>query len=577
MPAEKERYDVKTDKNVRTTMRDGTILRADVYRPRADGQFSVLLRRMHYDKRRPECIHQASVLAARGYVVVVQDVRGRYSSGGKYISEFGGITCEAEDGYDSVEWAATLPYSNGRVGTYSYSYCALLQWRLATLRPPHLVAMAPIGIPARILDLTFGVFETGRRLDFLYAMAGDCRRRDGITTGPQTYEEAVEAWHMERHKWIWWLPLDELPAEEIFYGLADQYHAYLRHQNVEYWGFHERHSQINVPAFGITGWYDRCIGTIDHFTGMRQNGMTEHARRNQKLLIGPWGHTDNLKRSNVGVMDFGTEAQLDYIDELSQWFDYWLKGVDNGIMDEPPIKLFVMGENKWRYENEWPLARTVYTDYYLHSSGAANTPRGDGSLSPTPPGDESVDVYVYNPKDPVMSLCTPGVPGWSAPFHDAAYDQRPLDHRRDVLVFVTEPLEEDVEVTGPVVVKLWAASTAPDTDFTAKLVDVYPDGFAVNLCHGIVRARYRDSFENPSLIKPGQIYEYTIPLRPTGNLFKKGHRIRVDISSSNFPFFDRNHNTGREFYEDAELVAATQTVYHNGQYPSRIILPVIPR
>jgi len=269
-------------------------------------------------------------------------------------------------------------------------------------------------------------------------------------------------------------------------------------------------------------------------------------------------------------MDFGAEAQLGYNELIIRWFDYWLKGVDNGIMDEPPIKLFVMGENKWRYENEWPLARTVYTDYYLHSGGAANTPRGDGSLSPTPPGYEPTDSYVYDPKDPVMSLCTPDV-------QDAPYDQRPLDHRRDVLVFVTEPLEEDVEVTGPVVVKLWAASTAPDTDFTAKLVDVYPDGFAINLCHGIVRARYRDSYEKPSLITLGQIYEYTVPLRPTANLFKKGHHIRVDISSSNFPFFDRNHNTGREFYEDAELVAATQTVYHNGQYPSRIILPVIPR
>jgi putative CocE/NonD family hydrolase len=302
---------------------------------------------------------------------------------------------------------------------------------------------------------------------------------------------------------------------------------------------------------------------------MRKNGESKLARRNQKLLIGPWGHTADFVR-HVGVVDFGVEAEVDFIDLLVRWFDYWLKGIDNGVMDEPPIKLFVMGENEWRFEDDWPLERTVYTDYYFHSSGEANSPLGDGSLRRTPPGDEPPDRYVYDPKDPVMSLCNPD-------YQDAPYDQRPLDRRRDVLVYATEPLQDDIEVTGPVVVKLWAASTALDTDFTAKLVDVHPDGFAVPVCHGILRTSYRDGFDNPQLITPGEVYEYTIPLRETGNLFKKGHRIRVDIASSDFPFFDRNHNTGRPFYEDSELVAASQTVYHNSAHPSRVILPVIPR
>jgi hypothetical protein len=462
-----------------------------------------------------------------------------------------------------------LPYSTDKVGTYGHSYEAWLQWELATLRPPHLVAMVPVGICPNLLDLNYGIFETGRRLRWCYWMAADCRQRDGITTGPQTRAEAHETWeNVERGKWIWFLPFEELPAEEIFYGLAEQFRTYLHHQNVEYWDFYERHSQVDVPALGITGWYDRLIGTIDHYNGMRQNGRTAHARRNQKLLIGPWGHTTDFERQ-VGVMDFGPAAELSYVALVTRWFDYWLKGMDNGIMDEAPIRRFVMGANEWRDEQEWPLAQIRYTDYYFHSGGKANTPRGDGTLSPTPPGDEPADTYVYNPMDPVMSLCTRDM-------QDAPVNQRPLDHRADVLVFTTEPLQEEIEVTGPVVIKLWAASTAPDTDFTAKLVDVHPDGSAVNLCYGIVRARYRESFESPSLITPGEIYEYTIPLRATGNLFQKGHRIRVDISSSNFPFFDRNHNTGRPFHEDPELVTATQTICHSSRYPSRIILPVIP-
>jgi putative CocE/NonD family hydrolase len=302
---------------------------------------------------------------------------------------------------------------------------------------------------------------------------------------------------------------------------------------------------------------------------MRQNGKTEHARQNQKLLIGPWGHTTALTRQ-VGVMDFGPEAELNYYELLQRWFDYWLKDIDTGIMDEPPIRRFVMGENVWRDEEMWPPANTTATAYHLQSNGSANTPGGDGSLSLALPQAAASDSYVYDPRDPVMSLCTPDI-------QDTPCDQRPLDYRQDVLVYMTEPLTQAIEVTGQITVKLWAASTAPDTDFTAKLVDVHPDGFAVGLGYGIVRAQYRESYQNPTLITPGQIYEYTISLRSTGILFKQGHRIRLDISSSNFPFFDRNHNTGRPFYSDPELVSARQTIYHTAQYPSRVILPLIPR
>lgn len=569
MMAKSADYDIAIQQNVPATMRDGTILRADIYHPKTDEALPVLLCRTPYDKQCDRLVNDATRMAKQGYIVVVQDVRGRYASEGKFLWMFDFDYCEDVDGYDSVEWAATLPGSTGKVGTFGLSYDAWVQWELATLRPPSLVAMAPSGIPPRVLDLTYGIFETGRRLRWFYTMSPDYRVKDGLTTGPQTRDEAKAVWnHMEREKWIWYLPLDELPAEEIFYGFAAEYRDYLRHQNIEYWRFPELHREVNVPVFATTGWYDRTIGTMEHITGMMQNGTTKHARRNQKLLVGPWSHTTDFERQ-VGMIDFGPEAEQSWHDMLKRWFDYWLKGIANGVMDEPPISLFIMGDNVWRNENEWPLARTVYTNYYFHSHGSANTPLGDGWLNPSLPGDEPVDSYVYDPKDPVMSLATLEV-------QDAPFDQHPLDHRRDVLVFTTEPLQQDMEVTGPIVIKLFAASTAPDTDFTAKLIDVYPNGTAISLCYGIIRAQYRESYQNPGTITPGEVYEYTLELRATANVFKKGHCIRVDISSSDFPLFDRNHNTGRPFYSDTELVKAGQTIYHNSQYPSRVILPIIP-
>lgn len=556
------------EEDVSAPMRDGVILRADIYRPQNEGEWPLLLCRTPYHKRSQRHVKDARAMANRGYMVVVQDVRGCNRSDGDYAWMMGDKYREAEDGYDTVEWAAELPGSTGKVGTIGLSYDAWLQWELARLRPPSLVAMVPVGIGPRLLDLNFGIFETGRRLRWCYGMAADFRRRAGLPTGPYSREEANELWnHMEREKWCWFLPFDELPMEEVFFGLADQLRTYLRHQNIEYWHFPAAHAEVDVPVLGITGWYDRLIGVIDHFSGMCENARSEHARQNQKLLIGPWGHTTDLAR-RVGVMDFGEDAALSYHDLLQRWFDHWLKGIDTGIMDEPPVRRFVMGANRWEEESSWPPPQTAYQDYYFHSDGAANSPMGDGTLSRTPPQEETVDAYRYDPRDPVMSLC-------ALDMQDAPCDQRSLDHRRDVLVYTTEPLQQAVEVTGHVVVKLWASSSAPDTDFTAKLVDVHPDGFAVGLCYGIVRAQYRESYTDPSLITPGQVYEYTIALRATGNLFKAGHRIRVDISSSNFPFFDRNHNTGKPFHADAELVPATQTIFHTARYPSRVILPVI--
>jgi hypothetical protein len=310
---------------------------------------------------------------------------------------------------------------------------------------------------------------------------------------------------------------------------------------------------------------------------MRANGGSGRARAHQRLLIGPWLH--GPMSGLVGEVDFGVRASADLVlpDELQlRWFDCWLKGEENGILDEPPIRLFVMGENAWRTEHEWPLARTRYTRYYLHSGGAANTLHGDGALSPEAPSDEPVDTYVYDPRNPVPTrgggLCC-----WQAALPPGAYDQREVEARPDVLVYSTAPLERDLEVTGPLEVHLWAATSAPDTDFTAKLVDVGPCGYARNVQDGIVRARYRLSPQEARPIEPGAAYEYTIDLQATSNLFLAGHRIRVEIASSNFPRYDRNPNTGHPAGANAELWPATQTILHDAAHPSYIVLPVVPR
>ena len=568
---ENETFSITVDRDIPAEMSDGVLLRSDIYRPIEAAACPVLLCRTPYDKGQEVYIQIARVLASNGYIAVVQDIRGRGISDGEYFWQFQNNTetFDAEDGYDTVEWAAGIPGSDGQVGTWGHSYPSWCIWRLAGTQPPSLKALFASGMSARLLDLNFGIFETGRRLQWTHKMAVNARRRMGDEFGPKSEDEADAQWHeVERGKWIWYLPLDDLP-DHLFSTLTPLLKTYLKEQNKEFWAFQEIHNKVNVPTCQLTGWYDRLIGTIDNFTGMIREGP-ESLRNQHRLIVGPWGHNSNNLTRIQGPLDFGPDADTTYPQEVTRWYDYRFKGIDNGIESEPPVKLFIMGENRWRFETEWPLARTQYTEFFLHSGGAANTVRGDGALSISEPADESPDTYDYDPKDPVMSLM--GIDAQAAP-----RDQSPLNGRRDILVYQTLQLQEDIEVTGPVVLKLWAASSAPDTDFTAKLIDVHPDGLAVNLTYGIMRARYRDGYDNPILIEPGKPYEYTIRLNPIGILFRRGHRIRLDVSSSDFPNFDRNHNTGVDFWSDTELRVAHQTVFHNPEYPSRLILPVIPR
>jgi len=326
----------------------------------------------------------------------------------------------------------------------------------------------------------------------------------------------------------------------------------------------------------VTSWYDIFLhGGLANFCGLRRHAMTETVRAAQKLLIGPWAHLfpyTSPSSTGTGDIDFGPAALIDLHETQLRWFDHWLKGIDTGLLDEPPVKIFVMGENRWRDEREWPLARTRYTPYYLHSRGRANSASGDGTLSHELPRDERADQVVYDPDDPV-----PTHGGNTLIIAMGVQDQRPVEARDDVLVYTSTMMSDALEVTGPIAVTLYAASSAPDTDFTAKLVDVRPDGYAQNLADGIVRARYRDSRVAPAPLTPGAVSTFTIDLWATSHVFLPGHRIRVEISSSNFPRFDRNLNTGDDPATGTRRQTARQTIFHDPRYPSHITLPIIPR
>ncbi len=563
---------VETDVSI--AMRDGAILRADIYKPARAGRFPTLVQRTLYGKGNQDYedhVEHARRFASAGYVVVVQDVRGRFASEGDFRPGFfSPETDDADDGFDTIEWAARLPYSNGLVGTYGISYDGWTQWVMAHTRPPHLVTMAPGMIAANLLDREMsGVLRLGRVLYWCVVdLSPERRRREGLPA-PHTFREAERLWRFVRGKWLWHLPLSDLPDEAIA-GMRGPWMEWLRDHESDHFGFQARHSATSVPVLTITGWYDQQIGAIKHFTGMSENGMTSHARRNQRLIIGPWTHSTSLSRQ-VGAIDFGPDAQLDYVDLCLEWFDLWLKSEVSEISPETwaPVRIFIMGLNSWRNEEEWPLARTEYTAFYFHSAGSANTPLGDGSLSMSAPADdEPPDHYVYDPNDPVMTF-------YSEDAQHEPWDLSSLDDRKDVLVYQTQQLMEPLEVTGPVSVILYASSSAPDTDWIAKLIDVWPDGFSQELSYGIMRARFRAPRDSQMPLVPDRIYEFVIVLNPTSNLFKVGHRIRVSITSSDFPNFDRNHNVGNRDYFDSEIVSASQTIFHNMQHRSHIMLPLI--
>ena len=565
---------VVVEKNVAARMRDGVLLRADVYRPSAAWTHPALVQRTPYSKNDEDSPERFKRLAARGYVIVVQDTRGRYMSDGVARPHD-----EAEDGFDTLAWVSGLPYVDGEIGMWGGSYLATTQLLAATLQPPSLVALFSSSSYNSRYDMVFqgGAFYLNDGLGWNLGQAADVRRRvftpDVDRDGPlgMTPEQAKAF----RERWLWHVPLKTMDALELK-RFAPGYDELLAHPSYDdYWktfDIEARHDRFTVPAFHLTGWYDTLLnGTLRNYVGLRARAANENARRSQRLIVGPWTHArPSLSSTKVGDVDFGPQAGLDSQELMARWFDHWLKGGDASILQGAPVRIFVMGENRWRDEQEWPLARAKATEYFLQSGGSANTLDGDGRLSTTAPRDQRADRFVYDPWDPVP---TGALGGYSR----IPADQRPIERRRDVLVYTTEPLAADLEVTGPITLKLWIASSARDTDFTGKVVDVFPDGTARALTDGILRTRYRESRTTPKMLTPNQPVELTIDLGATSNLFRAGHRIRLEVSSSNFPRFDRNPNTGGVFGEDAELRRAEQQVFHGASRPSRLIVPVVPR
>lgn len=552
---------VVVEENVPATMRDGVILRADVCRPDGDGPYPVLLTRTPYGKRSKPFAR----LAQAGYIVVCQDARGRYASDGTFESFLRFQTHDAQDGYDTVQWAARLPNSTGKVGTFGTSYCAFLQWRLAPLRPPALVAMSAHSIPGRHTDLEGpGTIRPGRRLNWwLSTMGPDIRRR--AASAPQVLEKPKPD---EIDRWLWFVPWRRLPRM-VFEHETEAMHFWLDHPHLDPWKLDEGCRDIAVPNFDVIGWHDHCNGDALMYRSMAARANTEIARKKTRILIGPWGHS-TLGKRRFDQIDFGPEAQVDLVAEDIRWFDYWLKGKPTGIDQEPPVRIFVMGDNRWRYEQEWPPSRARIKSVFLTSSGGANTPSGNGKLVHQPPEVAREDQYVYDPRHPVPTL-------FDKHAFTAVADQRRLADRQDILVYQSEPLRERLEVTGNPTAEVYAASSAPDTDWFLRLIDVEPGGLARDVCMGMVRARYREGLDRPKLLRPHEVVKYTIRLGPTSNAFLPGHRIRLDVTSSDFPNFDRNHNTAADQNGDAELVPATQTVHHGGLRASCVRLPMIDR
>jgi putative CocE/NonD family hydrolase len=564
-----EEAPVVTEFGVMVKMSDGVTLHADIYRPRAEGQFPVLLQRTPYDKDGDKSFGLKA--AARGYVVIIQDVRGRYTSEGEWYT----FKHEPDDGYDTVEWAAALPYSNGKVGMFGGSYVGATQMLAAIAKPPHLTGICPVVTASNYhSNWTYqgGAFAQWFNQSWTSGLAQD------------TFARSIRP-RSDATKGMWELPLDAFPlfnppadsrTPDSLQNLAPYYIDWLAHPGYDdYWkklSIEEHFGDIQVPMLTIAAWYDLFQdGSLRNYVGVKTKGGSDAARRGQHLRVIVGGHAGN--GPTIGDVDFGQASFFDEDEITLSWYDYLFKGVQNEFAGKP-VKIFVMGANQWRDEDDWPLARAQAMTYFLHSSGKANSMRGDGSLSTTVPKMESADVYTYDPANPAPTigglLCCDATHMPPGP-----RDQRPVESRDDVLVYSTPPLTADMEVTGPVALELYAKSSAVDTDFTAKLVDVWPNGFAQNLNDGILRARYRESMEKPELLNPGKVYKLTIDMWSTSNVFKKGHMLRLEVSSSNFPRFDRNLNTGEDNARGKRFVSATNTVLHDAEHPSALTLPVV--
>jgi putative CocE/NonD family hydrolase len=555
-------------KDVAVPMRDGTILRADILLPAQSGRFPTLVYRTPYNKesafREGNTFEKA---VARGYAVVVQDVRGRYASDG----EFNAYRNEGRDGYDTIEWAAKQSWSDGNVGTLGLSYPGAVQWLAAVENPPHLKAMVPamtFSTP-RNFFYSGGVFD-GSWLDWIwFNIAPDIRRRKNLP-GPQTRKEASASWKQEHQRMQEFLPLGDLPDLK---DIAPFYYEWLSHPPADPWWdwaeLRNKYDRVHAAVLNFSGWYDEAYGPDGATTNF--NGLLA-ARRDEKdprtrTMIGPWTH-GGQEESRSGERDFGPSAAIDYDELILRWMDHYVRGIDNGVDREKRVRLFVMGENVWRDEDTWPLPRTRSESFYLASKSAGDM---TGSL------ERSVPEKTYPNSEFLSDPSQPLTDPYTA---YGAHDYRSLAGRKDVLVFDTDPLPADTEVTGPVRAEIYLSAGCRDADLWVRLLDVAADGTAFNLMSpglDVLRASYRNEAVQPEYLDPEKITRLNLDRLLTSNTFLAGHRIRVQISGAFFPHFSRNLQTGRSETTSSGSSPCLIRVFHDKKHPSRIVLPVIPR
>ena len=554
-------------KDVPVKMRDGVTLLADVWLPDAKGKFPVLVYRTPYGKARaPKEWTTFDKAVARGYALVIQDVRGRYASGG----EFDPYRNEGRDGYDTIEWAAAQPWSNGVVGTFGLSYPGAVQWLAAIEDPPHLKAMVPamtFSTP-RNFFYSGGVFD-GSWLDWIwFNIAPDARKRKHLP-GPETRKEAAAAWKSEQQRLESFLPMAELPDLK---QVAPFYYEWLSHPPASaWWDWAElrgKYDRVHAAVLNISGWYDEAYGPDGATTNF--NGLVA-ARRGEAsprtaTMIGAWTHGE-LERSKAGEREFGKSAAVDYDEIILRWMDHYLKGVDNGIEKEKPVRIFVMGANTWRDEDAWPLARAKQTSLYFSSLKGSG-----GALSLLDVASQPGEPFAEFVSDPAHPL--------TDPYEEfGARDYRSFAGRKDVLLFDSAPLSSDMEVTGPITAEMYVSADVPDFDLWVRVLDVSPDGAAYNLMSpglDVLRTSYRNGSETPEFLEPGKIGRLELNRLLTSNVFQKGHRVRVQVSGAFFPHFSRNLQTGKSEITASGMRVGHIRVYGDAEHASQIVLPVIP-
>lgn len=542
---------ILVEQDVPIRMRDGVTLRADIFRPQSPGKYPVVLMRTPYDKQSSLDFSPAVMrnLAKRGYVAVIQDVRGKYASEGEFVPRHN----EVNDGHDTVEWAANQEWCNGKVGMWGISYEGFTSLAAALSNAPHLSCVYPAMIGLKLFSFKNGVFGLQGRSAWLLWTQGRFNKnplRIDFNHLPLHEIDDKAGYPSELFDALVTMDMERLRAAEIPFELSDL-------------------AGIKSRPYMVAGWYDELLKeTLDNWPHLQK------ANPDAQLMIGPWHHNlMSMEEPTIGVLPTAEAEIRHYLEEMEQFFAVHLKGEPEPKADGP-IKLFVMGENQWRFEQEWPLARARYTKFYLHSSGAAHRDLQNGLLKTSPPSEkEGQDQFIYDPQNPVA--WPPSSDVWEY-LHQMG-SCREVEQREDVLVYSSEILAEDVEVTGSITVNLYAATDAEDTDFVVSLIDVHPDGHSQYLTSGIIRGRFKDSLENPRLLEPNRVYKFAFELVPTSNLFKKGHRIRMAISSSDFSRYPRNQNTAEPIGRTSNVKVAQQTIFHSDQYPSHVILPVIPR